>query len=230
MFNTAQFSLIQVVLMVLFSLVDGAGAQPQDHRPRLLARRVLLSGAAVAGRRGADLEVAAADARASSMPAWSPRAPTPVNWLTDAHWAFFWTVFVSIWAHMGFYTLILLAGLQAIPREHVRGRRDGRRFAVANAAPHHAAAADAQPDRGAGAGDDPRGADLRRGVRAHRRRAGLGHHVHRAVHLPDRFRRADPPLRPGGGGLAGAGDRPDGADLRAAQADARRRRRARRRR
>ena len=26
----------------------------------------------------------------------------------------FWAVFVSIWAHMGFYTLILLAGLQAI--------------------------------------------------------------------------------------------------------------------
>lgn len=39
------------------------------------------------------------------------------NWLLDAHWAFFWTVFVSIWAHMGFYTLILLAGLQAIPRD-----------------------------------------------------------------------------------------------------------------
>ena len=27
----------------------------------------------------------------------------------------FWVVFVSIWAHMGFYTLIILAGLQAIP-------------------------------------------------------------------------------------------------------------------
>jgi alpha-1,4-digalacturonate transport system permease protein len=39
------------------------------------------------------------------------------NWLLDAHWAFFWSVFVSIWAHMGFYTLILLAGLQAIPRD-----------------------------------------------------------------------------------------------------------------
>src|SRR5215471_8139733 len=39
------------------------------------------------------------------------------NWLLDANWAFFWTVFVSIWAHMGFYTLILLAGLQAIPRD-----------------------------------------------------------------------------------------------------------------
>ncbi|HWK46981.1 MAG TPA: sugar ABC transporter permease [Stellaceae bacterium] len=41
----------------------------------------------------------------------------PVNWLLDARWAFGWTVFVSIWAHMGFYTLILLAGLQAIPAD-----------------------------------------------------------------------------------------------------------------
>lgn len=40
-----------------------------------------------------------------------------VNWLIDADWAFFWIVFVSIWAHMGFYTLILLAGLQAIPSD-----------------------------------------------------------------------------------------------------------------
>ena len=35
--------------------------------------------------------------------------------LLDGGWSFFWTVVVSIWAHMGFYTLILLAGLQAIP-------------------------------------------------------------------------------------------------------------------
>ena len=40
---------------------------------------------------------------------------SPINWLLRANWAFGWTVFVSIWAHMGFYTLILLAGLQAIP-------------------------------------------------------------------------------------------------------------------
>jgi alpha-1,4-digalacturonate transport system permease protein len=37
--------------------------------------------------------------------------------LHDPSWAFFWTVFVSIWAHMGLYTLILLAGLQAIPAD-----------------------------------------------------------------------------------------------------------------
>ena len=35
--------------------------------------------------------------------------------LLDPSWSFTWTVIVSIWAHMGFYTLILLAGLQAIP-------------------------------------------------------------------------------------------------------------------
>jgi len=40
-----------------------------------------------------------------------------VNWLVDAQWAFAWSVFISVWAHMGFYTLILLAGLQAIPRD-----------------------------------------------------------------------------------------------------------------
>lgn len=40
---------------------------------------------------------------------------SPINWLVDPSWAFFWVVFVSIWAHMGFYVLILLAGLQAIP-------------------------------------------------------------------------------------------------------------------
>ena len=40
-----------------------------------------------------------------------------VNWLVEADWAFFWVIFVSIWAHMGFYTLILLAGLQAVPSD-----------------------------------------------------------------------------------------------------------------
>lgn len=41
----------------------------------------------------------------------------PILWMLDRHWAFFWSVFLSVWAHMGFYTLILLSGLQAIPRD-----------------------------------------------------------------------------------------------------------------
>lgn len=40
-----------------------------------------------------------------------------VNWLTERTSAFAATIGVSIWAHMGFYTLILLAGLQAIPKD-----------------------------------------------------------------------------------------------------------------
>ncbi len=40
-----------------------------------------------------------------------------VPFLLDPGWAFSWTIVVSIWAHMGFYTLILLAGLQAIPAD-----------------------------------------------------------------------------------------------------------------
>ena len=41
----------------------------------------------------------------------------PQVWLNDRTYAFAATVGVSTWAHMGFYTLILLAGLQAIPRD-----------------------------------------------------------------------------------------------------------------
>ena len=43
----------------------------------------------------------------------------PVNWLVtpNTNWPFFWLVFVFCWSHMGFYMLILLAGLQAIPSD-----------------------------------------------------------------------------------------------------------------
>ncbi|MBL8160391.1 MAG: sugar ABC transporter permease [Anaerolineae bacterium] len=40
-----------------------------------------------------------------------------VGFLLSPQWAQFWVVVISVWAQMGFYTLILLAGLQAIPSE-----------------------------------------------------------------------------------------------------------------
>ncbi len=50
----------------------------------------------------------------------------PITFLSEVNWARFWIVFVSIWAQMGFYTLILLAGLQAIPKElYEAGEIDG---------------------------------------------------------------------------------------------------------
>ncbi|MDR7123826.1 sugar ABC transporter permease [Pseudotabrizicola sp. 4114] len=41
----------------------------------------------------------------------------PVNWLLDRNYAFSAAIGVTIWAHLGFFALILLAGLQAIPRD-----------------------------------------------------------------------------------------------------------------
>jgi alpha-1,4-digalacturonate transport system permease protein len=57
----------------------------------------------------------------------------PTDWLIDRSWAFAAAIAVSVWAHMGFYTLILLAGLQAIPRDlyeaaEMDGTRPARMF------------------------------------------------------------------------------------------------------
>ncbi|ANK88862.1 MULTISPECIES: carbohydrate ABC transporter permease [unclassified Rhizobium] len=41
----------------------------------------------------------------------------PEIFLLDVGWSRFVVVVVSVWFHMGFYTLILLAGLQAIPKD-----------------------------------------------------------------------------------------------------------------
>ncbi|MGB6008313.1 carbohydrate ABC transporter permease [Castellaniella sp.] len=114
--NTLEFSVVQVVLMLVFSVLTavvlnrkiigrgfwrGVFFYPVLLSPvvvALLWKWMLQSqGVLNAGLAAADL--------------------APINWLSDAGWAFSWTIFVSIWAHMGFYTLILLAGLQAIPRD-----------------------------------------------------------------------------------------------------------------
>jgi alpha-1,4-digalacturonate transport system permease protein len=114
--NTAQYSVFQVSLMVLFSLVTalvlnrkiigrgfwrGVYFYPVLLSPVVVAliwkwilqRDGLLNAAMVA------------------------TGNEPVLWLAESGPAFFWVVFVGIWAHMGFYTLILLAGLQAIPAD-----------------------------------------------------------------------------------------------------------------
>lgn len=114
--NTAKFSLFQVGLMVLFSMITALvlnrKIMGRGFWRGVFFYPVLLSPVVVAliwkwllqsqGAFNAGLIAAGG---------------TPVEWLTQSAWAFFWTVFVSIWAHMGFYTLILLAGLQAIPKD-----------------------------------------------------------------------------------------------------------------
>lgn len=114
--NTLKFSLIQVGLMVLFALITALVLNRKiigrGFWRGVFFYPVLLSPVVVAliwkwllQSQGAfNAGLVALDA-------------TPIEWLTEASWAFFWSVFVSIWAHMGFYTLILLAGLQAIPKD-----------------------------------------------------------------------------------------------------------------
>jgi alpha-1,4-digalacturonate transport system permease protein len=116
LFNTFKFTVLQVGLMVFFSLVTALVLNR-----KILGRGfwrgvffypVLLSPVVVALIWKWMLQSQGAFNAALAL--WDLPA---IEWLTDASWAFFWTVFVSIWAHMGFYTLILLAGLQAIPQD-----------------------------------------------------------------------------------------------------------------
>jgi alpha-1,4-digalacturonate transport system permease protein len=115
-YNTGRFALLQVVLMVLFALVT-ALVLNRKMRARGFWRGVffypvLLSPVVVALIWKWVLQ------REGLLNAMLAGAGAPrVEWLIDPGWAFFWVVFVSIWAHMGFYTLILLAGLQAIPSD-----------------------------------------------------------------------------------------------------------------
>jgi alpha-1,4-digalacturonate transport system permease protein len=49
-----------------------------------------------------------------------------IVFLLNANWTIFWVIFISTWAQMGFYMLILLAGLQSIPAElYEAGSMDG---------------------------------------------------------------------------------------------------------
>jgi alpha-1,4-digalacturonate transport system permease protein len=114
--NTLKFSLIQVGLMVLFALITALVLNRKiigrGFWRGVFFYPVLLSPVVVALIWKWLLQSQGAfNAGLVAMDA------APIEWLTEASWAFFWSVFVSIWAHMGFYTLILLAGLQAIPKD-----------------------------------------------------------------------------------------------------------------
>ena len=113
LYNTAIFVVFQVTFLVLFSLVT-ALILNRKIRARGFFRAVfffpvLLSPVVVAliwkwillrdGILNAFLVSIGLD---------------KILFFVSPEWSMFWAIFVSIWAHMGFYTLILLAGLQAI--------------------------------------------------------------------------------------------------------------------
>ncbi|MBV1701864.1 MAG: sugar ABC transporter permease [Hyphomicrobiales bacterium] len=113
-FNTGTFVVFQVSAMVLASLIT-ALALNKRIRARGFFRAVfffpvLLSPVVVALIWKWILQ------RDGLLNAWlTAFGGSKVLFFISPHWAMFWAIFVSVWAHMGFYTLILLAGLQAIP-------------------------------------------------------------------------------------------------------------------
>ena len=116
--DTVIFSLIQVPVMILIALAT-ALVLNRDIAGRAFWRcvffyPVMLSPvvvgflwALVLDRQGVLSQV---------LLAWG-WIEEPIQWLQEGYWPMFWTVFVYTWAHLGFYMLILLAGLQAIPKD-----------------------------------------------------------------------------------------------------------------
>lgn len=113
-YNTITFVTFQVGFMVLFSLIT-ALVLNRKIRARGFFRSVyffpvLLSPVVVALIwKWILLRDGLLNALITSLGA------EKILFFVDPTWAMFWAIFVSIWAHMGFYMLILLAGLQAIP-------------------------------------------------------------------------------------------------------------------
>ena len=140
-----------------------------------------------------------------------------ILFLGEPGWAMFWAIFVSVWAHMGFYTLILLAGLQAIPADlYEAAEMDATprwrvfwRITLPLLLPNLIVVIVLALIRAR--------ADLRRGLRADRRRAGHRHADRRAVHLRDRLLEPGAESRPCGGGLDRARHRAVRADPGAAR-------------
>jgi len=115
--NTATFVVFQVGFMILFSLIT-ALALNREIRGRTFFRAmffypVLLSPVVVALIWKWILQYQNGLLNAFFVSLGMEKVP----FLLNANWAQFWVIAISIWAQMGFFTLILLAGLQAIPKE-----------------------------------------------------------------------------------------------------------------
>lgn len=130
--NTAWFVVLQVTLMILFSLVT-ALILNRDLMARSFWRAVFF------------FPVLLSPVVVGLIWKWILQRQgllngfivglggEPIDFLSDPTWAFGWVVFLHFWSHMGFYTLLLLAGLQAIPQDlyeaaAMDGTRPWRRF------------------------------------------------------------------------------------------------------
>ena len=97
------------------------------------------------------------------------------KWLVDVHWALPSVIGVDTWRGVGYIMVILIAGLQAIPREYYEAAAIDGASGWAVFLAHHDSAADARADGDDGAQPALWAQGLRHRLRAHQRRAGPGH-------------------------------------------------------
>ncbi|MFI5013793.1 MAG: carbohydrate ABC transporter permease [Hyphomicrobiales bacterium] len=126
--NTAAFVVVQVTLMIVVALIT-ALVLNRDLKARSFWRAVfffpVLLSPVVTGliwrwilQRQGLLNLILFDLFGSQ----------PHTWLTDRNWSFVAAIGVSIWAHVGVFALILLAGLQAISKDlYEAAEMDGTR-------------------------------------------------------------------------------------------------------
>lgn len=114
--DTVIFSVVQVPIMILIALAT-ALVLNRDIRGRAFWRSIffypVMLSPVVVGFLWA-LVLDRQGVLSQTLIAWG-WIDSPIQWLQEGYWPMFWTVFVYTWAHLGFYMLILLAGLQAIP-------------------------------------------------------------------------------------------------------------------
>ncbi len=116
LYNTAFFVVGQVLVMVGFALLTALVLNQKNIKGRAFFRGiffypVLLSPVVVALIWKWILQYEFGLLNAFLVGLGFERTP----FLLNVSWARFWVIAVSVWAQMGFYTLILLAGLQSIP-------------------------------------------------------------------------------------------------------------------
>jgi len=114
--NTVVFVPVQVVLMVLVSLLT-AVVLNRDIRARGFFRGVFFFPVMLSPVVVALVWKWILQREGILNAAFNGMGLQSVEWLVRPDSAFSWAIAVTVWANMGFYTLILLAGLQAIPRD-----------------------------------------------------------------------------------------------------------------
>ena len=123
---TLKYTAITTVVLSLVAFATGAARAGGAARRGLLPHRLLPAGGGRAGGRSLIFYALTTRPRAAERHPARDRLVRPINWIGTPNNALFSTVVMITWRFAGFYMLIMLTGLQAIPRDvYEAARVDG---------------------------------------------------------------------------------------------------------